>query len=880
MPNPAYQSSSKELFELYNTSLKGLSSEAIAKLRTKYGWNELTQRQSYQIWRLVVNQFISPLVIILIIAGAVSLFLKEPKDAIVIFAIILINAIIGFIQELQAAKSIDSLKTMIEQVVRVVRDGQTIQLESRELLPGDIVVLQAGDKVPADIRLIEVRDGLFDEAALTGESVPVAKITEALQGSQLEYTEQTNMAFAGTLLVRGQVTGVVVAIGDQTVIGKISQSIEDVEEETLPVQRKINRFSQKIGIITATGSLLVLIIGVVLGLPLSDIFRDMVAVLVASVPEGLPIVVTVTLAIGVQRMAKAKAVIRHLPAVETLGSTTVIGTDKTGTLTKNEMTVTHLYSQGTEYSVTGEGYATNGQLLQQGKTFELKSDLELYWSLLVGVLCNDSRYERLKDTVKPIGDPTEVALHVVGIKAGIHSHAQEYELIDQIPFDSSRYYMASLYRKDDQDYILVKGSPEIILDYCDGLDKPAILDQVERFSQQGLRVLAMLRKSVPRQDKLSESDIAHGFTFCGLQAMIDPPRHEVVQTIKRCKQAGIRVVMITGDHAVTASAIGKQVGIIEDDEQVITGKRLKQLNQAELDQYTKSINIFARVSPEDKLRIVESLKRNKEIIAVTGDGVNDAPALKSAHIGVAMGKAGTDAAREAADMVILDDNFTSIVKAVEQGRIVFENIRRVALYLVPTGVAAIITVLFTMLLGLPIPYTPIQLLWINLVASGLQDITLAFEPGDGEALKRKPLSLEQGIMSGMMLRRTILVGGVISLGVIGLYTQALRTGLSIEEARSLAMTVTVLFQFFQVWNVRSDTKSLFTMNVFSNPLLFVLMVVALLAQLAVLYIPSLQGVFGTFAINLSEWIMVLLVASSVVILVEIDKAVSRSRQAA
>lgn len=875
--NP-YNLSQSEVFDQYETSPDGLPLSQVKKLRQTYGRNLIETDSGLNIFKLITAQFVSPLVIILIIAGIVSLVLNEPKDAIVIFSIVFVNALIGFIQEFQAAKSINSLKTMIEHVVEVIRDGKTIQLPSHDLVPGDLVVLNAGDKVPADIYLLEAREAFFDESALTGESTPVVKKTGAISGKGLAYTEQLNIAFAGTLVVRGQAKGVVVATGKQSAIGQISTSIAEVIEDKLPIEIKIGRFSQKIGLITAVGSVSVLLLGIILQLPLADIFKDMVAVLVASVPEGLPIVVTVTLAIGVKRMARAKAIIRHLPAVETLGSTTVIGTDKTGTLTKNQMTVTTIQTQEDAFQVTGVGYAKNGQIIssKNKEVTKLSPDSSLYWTLVVGVLCNDASIDILDTQIKAIGDPTEAALLISGVKAGLNQKelAKDFTLIDQLPFDSSRYYMASLYQQAENQHILVKGSPEILLELCQGVDKQQVLNQVNKLSQAGQRVLAMIRKPVSQKKTLSEKDIQSGFIYCGLQAMIDPPRQEVIKTIEVCKQAGIRVVMITGDHAVTASAIAQQIGLIETPEEVIIGKKVQSLDANQLAEYCRSVNVFARVSPEDKLRIVKALKQNGEVVAVTGDGVNDAPALKAAHIGVAMGKGGTDAAREAADIVILDDNFTTIVKAVEQGRIVFENIRRVALYLVPTGIAAIITVIVSMLLGLPIPYTPIQLLWINLVASGLQDVALAFEPGDGESLNRKPYPIGEGIMSAAMLRRTVLVGGVISLGVIGLYSQALRTGLSLAESRSLAMTATVLFQFFQVWNSRSQTKSVFSMNVFSNPFLFVAMLIALIAQLAVLYLPSLQSIFETFALNVSEWIMLVLVASSVIFIVEFDKAIS------
>lgn len=880
MDQPAYKFSHKEVEKILAAdSQRGLSDDEIVKRRRHYGLNEITKKANLNYLVLLLEQLTNPLTIIIMVAGVFSLLVGEIKDAIVIAIVTVANTTIGFTQEFQAARSIQGLSAMLKLSARVIRGGKTQKINSRELVPGDLVLLESGDKAPADIRLFEVHEAAFDEAILTGESVPVSKQIEPINLEDPTYADQTNMVFAGTLMTKGHAIGIVTATGDHTAVGQVSQSVDNVTEEELPIQRKINRFARRIGLISLAGASLVFFAGIALQRDFVDIFRDVAAVLVAAVPEGLPIVVTVTMAIGVKRMAKAKAVIRSLPAVETLGSTTVIGTDKTGTLTKNQMTVTHIYADEQTYQLTGEGYSLDGKLILSDKVQKLDSKSKLNSAIIVGALCNESALEIKGKVAKVIGDPTEAALLVSAHKVGLDVSRlkNEYEMLDLIPFESGRNYMATLHKHKNKTEIFVKGSPEVVVKFCADVDKRQVIKQAEALSKDGLRVLAMIKKPVSGKTKISEKDINTGFEFLGLQAMIDPPRKEVIETVAACHKAGVRVVMITGDHAITAAAIGRTVGIVDSlDATVITGSELKDISDHQLDELVQSVNIFARVSPQDKLRLVESFKRNGEIVAVTGDGVNDAPALKSAHIGVAMGKGGTDVAREVADMVIIDDNFASIVKAVEQGRIVFENVRKVALFLVPTGIAAIITVLVTMLMGLPIPYTPIQLLWINLATNGLQDLALAFEPGDGDALKRKPYSINASIMSSLMLWRSFLVGVVISIGVIGLYYGAIHNGVELATARSLAVTTMVLFQFFHVWNARSETKSIFEMNPIGNPFLFFSLILAFTAQLGSLYLPVMQNIFGMTALPLSDWILIFYVASSVIVVVELDKALRKA----
>jgi len=616
-------------------------------------------------------------------------------------------------------------------------------------------------------------------------------------------------------------------------------------------------------------------------------FKIAVAASVAAVPEGLPIVVTITMAIGISRMAKRNAIIRKLPAVETLGSTTVICSDKTGTLTKNEMTVKAIYDGHHSYEVTGSGYDPKGEILHDWEPCDPSALNGLCGVARIGMLCNESNLYEENGQLKVDGDPTEGALIVSALKVGLvpDEEKKQFPQLSILPFESDRGFMATLHQHDGRKTIFVKGAPERVVEMCsrsssgDFLDKKKVLETAEHFARDGMRVLAMAYKEA--SDDLSELTheyVEKDLVFTGMQGMIDPPRPEAIDAVRGCHEAGIRVAMITGDHAVTANAIGKMMGITHGDSKVLTGRELETMTDEDLYARVNEVSVFARVSPQHKLRIVQQVMKHGEVVAVTGDGVNDAPALKAAHIGAAMGKTGTDVAREAADMVITDDNFASIFHAVEEGRVVFDNIRKVTLFLIPTGFAAIVSILIAMALDIPIPYVAAQLLWINLVTNGLQDVALAFEPGEKDVIKRKPRRLKEGIMSRLMYERSILVGLIISAGVIFNFVWALDEEVSLERARTIAVTTMVLFQFFQAWNSRSELQSVFTISPFSNPFLFYSMVAAFLAQIAVVYVPALQWVFRTEALSLGEWARILLVSLTVVIAVEADKAIRRHRR--
>lgn len=877
-----YQIDVDEIFKTLRTSEEGLPNEAAEPRLAQYGPNRLAEEEKISRLKILIHQFTSPLIYILLIAAVVTAFLGEHIDTGVILAVVFLNAVIGYIQEYKAEESVRSLKKMVVPKARVLRGGKEKEIQSERLVPGDIVLLSSGAKVPADLRLFRAAELNVDEAMLTGESLPVAKATEAIPAERLTPGDQVNMAFMGTVVVSGRGRGIVVETGAKTILGTIAQEVREAGVVRAPLQEKIGQFAKAIGLIVLAASGLLFLIGILIGEKIDAMFMTAVAAAVAAIPEGLPIVVTITLAIGVARMARRNAIIRNLPAVETLGGTTVIGSDKTGTLTQNEMTVRLAYDGTHTYELTGTGYAPRGEILQDGLPIEAGPLNHLRPVLRIGLLCSESDLYEENGEYKIDGDPTEGALIVAALKGGLDPvrERERYPQAAMIPFESELGYMATLHRREGRKFIFAKGAPERILDMCAGAGaaRGEIMKIADQFAAEGLRVLAMAsREAPPDQETLTHDHLASGLLFSGLQGMIDPPRPEAVQAVARCRKAGIRTVMITGDHAVTARAIAKQIGIVEEGAEVLGGKALEAMDDEALFQKVKGVSVYARVAPQHKLRIVRQLIRHGEIVAVTGDGVNDAPALKAAHIGIAMGKSGTDVAREAADMVLTDDNFASIAHAVEEGRVVFDNIRKVTFFLIPTGVAAILSILGAVLIGVPIPYVPAQLLWINVVTNGLQDVALAFEPGEPGIIDRPPRDPKEGIMSRLLKERTVLVALIISAGIIYRFIETLNDGASLEKARSVAVTTMVFFQFFQAWNSRSETESIFRIPLMSNPFLFYSLIAAFFAQLAVLYVPAFQWVFRTVPLTRTDWMEIAGTTATVVVAVEIDKWLRRRK---
>jgi Ca2+-transporting ATPase len=661
--------------------------------------------------------------------------------------------------------------------------------------------------------------------------------------------------------------------------------VQSLKPTKSPLQAKFDRFANILGLVVMASAAVLFGIGVWVGESPKEMFMTVVAAAVATIPEGLPIVVTITLARSVALMAKRNAIIRKLPAVETLGSTTVICSDKTGTLTKNEMTVKFVYDGEHVFEIMGSGYDPKGKILQSWMPVEPIAQGNLNQVLRIGLLCNESTVYEENGAYKVSGDPTEGALVVAAMKAGLDPEKERAACpqLDMLPFESERGYMATLHWCHGRKFLFVKGAPEKVVHFCtecmfgNGQKMQTIFRVADNMAKEGLRVLAMAFREVsPETEEINHRDVEKELVVAGVQGMIDPPRAEVIEAVAGCQRAGIRVIMVTGDHAVTASAIAQQLGLSRENSGVITGKELESMDDEELSARIKETSVFARVAPDHKLRITQQLINRGEIVAVTGDGVNDTPALKAAHIGIAMGRTGTDVAKEASDMIIADDNFASIFAAVREGRVVFDNIRKVVFFLIPTGIAAILSIIMAVILGLPMPYLPAQLLWINLVTNGFQVIALAFEPGEKDIDHRPPRDPREGIMSAVMIQRTIIVGMLIAAGVIGKFLYGINTEhMSLDKARTLAVSTMVFFQFFQAWNSRSEFRSIFTLSPISNPFLLYALLASTFAQLAVIYVPVLQWLFQTEPMDWKDWGLVLAVSSTVILVVEVDKWLRR-----
>lgn len=882
-----YQLPVKEIVQKLGTSEDGLSDGEAKERLQQYGPNRLTEEKKISKIKLLLHQFTSPLIYILFVAAFVTFLLKEFIDTSVIMVAVFLNAIIGYIQEFKAEQSVRALKKMLIPKAKVLRDGHEKEINSEELVPGDIVLLASGGKVPADLRLFKTLELKIDESMLTGESIPGEKTTSPVRKDNLTPGDQKNMVFTGTIVVSGRGRGIVTETGNKTVLGQIAKDVREAVKVKTPLQNRLERFAKIIGVVIVGLSAILFGIGLLHGSDISEMFMVAVATAVSAIPEGLPVAVTITMAIGVSRMARRNAVIRKLPAVETLGSTTVICSDKTGTLTKNEMTVKLIYNENHIYEVTGTGYDPKGEILRDEIPVPPGDKEDLLRVLRIGLLCNESHIYLEDSQYKIEGDPTEGALIVSAIKGDLNPEEERgnYPQIAMIPFESERGYMATLNKHRNKKFIFVKGAPEKIVDMCtkfktnSSSPKKEILHAANTFAKKGLRVLAFAYKETPDdKEELTHRDIESGLTFAGLQGMIDPPRQEVIEAIEGCKQAGIRTIMITGDHAITAVSIAKELGLGEQDEKVCTGKELETMSDEELFHTVKNVSVFARVSPQHKLRITNQLIKQGEVVAMTGDGVNDAPALKAAHIGIAMGRTGTDVAKEASDAVLTDDNFASIFAAVEEGRVVYDNIKKVTLFLISCGFGELIAIITTVAMGFQIPYIAVQILWLNLVTNGLQDIALAFEPGEKGVLQRPPRHQKEHILTSIMIQRTVLMGLVMAAGTVILYIYHLNKGASLEQARTVALTTMVFFQTYQAFNCRSESQSIFRKNPLSNPFLFFSMIAALFAHLAVLYVPVLQWVFRTVPLTREEWIDIGVITVAIVIAVEIDKLIRRRKR--
>lgn len=861
-----------QVVELLNCNTDGLSTEEVRDRIQQYGPNTIRETQGQSAIALLLSQFRSPLIYILLVASLATLALQEYIDTAVIAAVLILNAVIGFTQERKAERSVLALRQLVAPKAHVLRNGREIEVESAELVPGDLVILESGTRVPADIRVISATSLMADESLLTGESTPVQKRREEI-APETGVSDRNNMLYAGTTVSSGRGRGVVVETGDRTELGSIAEQVREHEVVQTPLQARMDRFAKIVGAAVLGSTVLAFVLGIAVGVSADEMFMVGVGLAVATVPEGLPIVFTVTLAIGVHRMAQRNAIIRRLPAVETLGSADVIGSDKTGTLTENRMTVQKIWTADEMFDFNHNGW----------HSAELHEDSALHTTVMTGVLTNEATVHRKNGSPYAIGDPTEVALIDIAIDLGIDPAdvRARFTTRAETPFEPDLQYSASLRATNGTSRVFVKGAPERVLEMSstmirDGqaapLDKALVEDAAAEMASRGLRVLAAAVIDV-HPDNVPENGLPEPeeLSLAGLYGLVDPPREGVQEAIAGCQNAGIRVIMITGDHASTASSIARDLGISDSDGAVLTGSDLEAMTDHELRDAVEEISIFARVSPQHKLRIADACRDNGHVVAVTGDGVNDAPALQAADIGIAMGKSGTDVAREASDMVLADDNFVSIYGAVEQGRITFDNVRKVTFFLISTGIAATLTILAALVLRWPLPFVPAQLLWLNLVTKGLQDLALAFEPGEPDVLKRKPRDRNEGIISPLLWERSIITGLILSAGTLVMFWWELDRSGSLTQAQSVALTTMVVFQMFHVGNARSDYRSVFRISPFSNRFLLLAAVGAFLIHVGALYFPAAQFVLRVEPISFTAWMYIIPMALSIVAAIEIHK---------
>ena len=864
----------------------GLGSTEVARRAGRFGPNLVSGKPGTPPWRRFLLQFHQPLVYILLAAVAITAVLGEYVDSSVIFGVVLINAVVGFVQEAKAERAIEALGRMVVTAATVRRDGRRFRVPSAELVPGDVVLLQSGDLVPADLRLVYVNSLQTDESALTGESVPVQKAVSVLPPETL-LADRRNLAFAGTHVTSGQAEGIVFATGNSTETGRIAGMLASTVELSTPLTRKITAFSRLLLRLILGLAALGFAVGVMRGEEAVDMFMASVALAVGAIPEGLPAAVTIVLAIGVNRMAKRRAIIRKLPAVETLGGTTVICSDKTGTLTENQMTVQRIFAGGRTYELTGTGYDPSGEILDGGAPADPDEHPALRECLRAGVLCNDSELVLVDGRPHMHGDPTEAALLVAGAKGGlIHGETVgAAPRLDMIPFESEHMFRATLHGGKARTIYKV-GAIERLLERCsdqlaeDGgsapLDPEEIHRRVEAFAADGLRVLALARRHVASDhDELSHDHVREGLTFLGLQGMIDPPRKEAIAAVASCRRAGVRVKMITGDHAVTAAAVARQIGLADegaDGIRVVTGRELEDVSDESLPGLAMATEVFARVAPEQKLRLVRALQARGQIVAMTGDGVNDAPALKQSDIGIAMGITGTDVAKGAADMILTDDHFATIAAAVEEGRGVFDNLRKFIIWTLPTSLGEGCIILLAILLGLTLPVLPVQLLWVNMTTALLLGLMLVFEPKEHDLMNRPPRDPAKPLLTFPLFMRTGLVTLIMIAGAYWLFHYEMSiAGETLAEARTAVVNVIVAVETAYLFCCRSLNHSVFRIGFWTNSFAFLGAATMIAAQVLYTYAPVMNRLFHSTPLSPESWLRVAAVALAAFVAVEFEK---------
>lgn len=879
-----HAAAAEEAFTKIESSPKGLTqAEATDRLK-RFGPNRLTPPRKKGPLKRFLLQFHNVLIYILLAAALVTFFLEHWLDAGVIVGVVLVNALIGFIQEGKAEKALDAIRNMLSPSALVTRDGKRTTVPAEELVPGDIVFLQSGDKVPADLRLFTAKNLRIDEAALTGESVPVEKSTAPVKEAAV-IGDRLCMAYSGTLVTYGQGSGLVVSTGDATEIGRISSMLAEVEPLMTRLLARMSEFGRWLSIAIIIFSTATFAFGILVqGFSATEMFLAAIGLAVAAIPEGLPAIITITLALGVQRMAKRKAIIRRLPAVETLGSVTVICSDKTGTLTRNEMTVQTVVTAEETYDVTGVGYDPHGAFRRSDADITPDQHPVLVEMVRAALLCNDATINREGEIWRVNGDPTEGALITAAMKAGLDSSLLNEELprIDTIPFESEHRFMATLHHDHaGHSFVFLKGAPEKVLEMCthqrtDGSDAPVDIrywqEKIELTAGRGQRLIAVAFLSlVEGKHQLAFSDVAEGLTLLGMFGIIDPPRAEAIEAVETCRSAGIKVKMITGDHALTARAIGRELGIGKGGK-AVTGDELESMGDDKLKETVKAHDVFARVSPEHKLKLVKALQGNGEVVAMTGDGVNDAPALKMADVGVAMGIKGTEVSKEAAEMVLADDNFASIANAVEEGRTVYDNIKKSIAFILPTNGGEAGTIIAAVFSGMMLPITPVQILWVNMVTAVTLALSLAFEPSEADIMKRPPRAPDEPLLSPFLIWRILFVSTIIVFGTFGVFVWDRSNGVAIEEARTVAVNTLVMFEVFYLINTRYLRRSVLSFDgLFGNRYALAAIALVLVLQALFTYLPMMQKLFGTTPIGLSDWVRITLIASSVFVLVEAEK---------
>jgi len=876
-----------------NTSLKkGLSSREIGKRQRKYGINRLPEKSKRSVLIIFKNQFQDFMILVLMGATVLSLVMGEMVDAVAIFAIIILNALMGFIQEYRAEKSLNELKKLAAPSATVIRDGKINKISADELVPGDLILLETGDKSPADARIIQTDGIQVDESILTGESVPVSKNNKRIYTDNLDPVEQRNMIFMGTNITRGNAKAIVVHTGIETQMGKIARMLDEDIKNITPLQKRLKHLGKWLVIFSIIITFLIMTVGVFQGQSIYQMFMGGVSLAVAAIPEGLPAIVTLALAIGVQKMIKKNAIVRRLPAVETLGCATVICSDKTGTLTKNEMSLAKTYYN---------------RRIKRFKPEDGELDDMLYNIISIASLCNEAK---LKEDEKQgalvkikniftgkhmpelLGDPTDIAFikALYSCNLNLSGLKEKFQVLKKESFDSKRKRMSALIKKDNTTKELwVKGAPEVLLELSNYIKvngevkrlnkelKEEVIQAANSMAEDGLRVIGIAYKSVSLRIKGDLTSHENKLTIAGLTGLIDPPRPEAYSAIEKCKKAGIRTIMITGDHEVTAAVIAEKLGIIKKHEKIVNGKQIKRASNSELYEIVKNIDVFARINPEDKLKIVRALKENGEIVAMTGDGVNDAPALKEADIGVAMGKKGTDVSREVSSLILSDDNFATIIAAIEEGRKIYNNIRKFIRYLLSCNVGELIAIFMGIVMGLPLPLIPIQILWVNLVTDGLPALALGMDEDNDKVMERPPRKPNESIfahgMTGRIISQGILIGfNTLIAFLIGLY----KMDGGMYLARTMAFSTLVFSQLFFVFSCRSEEKPFWQESLFSSVYLFSAVSISIIMQLAVIYYPFFSEIFQTAVLNPQQWSIVLILSIWSTILLEIINSAVRA----